>query len=81
MNVKNLIEELQKIENKELEVIMGRCDIPGFYEADSIEYLPIEGVCKRNLDVAERKHIADYPLHGYCLEPDNRDKVLLYVYP
>lgn len=87
MTVQELIDDLQKVENKEQEVIMGIIRLVGFIrhvgfkEYDHIEYFPIEGTYERNLDVADESSIQRYPLEGYCKDKENRNKTLLYVYP
>lgn len=81
MTVQELINDLQKVDDKGQEVIMGIIHLAGFKEYDHIEYFPVEGTCERNLDVADESSIERYPLEGYCNDKENRNKSLLYVYP
>jgi hypothetical protein len=81
MTVQELIDDLQKVEDKGQEVIMGIIRLVGFKEYDHIEYFPVEGTYQRNLDVADCSSIQNYPLEGYSQDKENRNKTLLYVYP
>lgn len=75
MTVKELQKNLKGLPPN-LEVILGVKDAAGFSEYDHIDVYPIEHVVQINTDTFNRP-----PIHGYWNDEENKDKVLLYVFP
>lgn len=75
MTVKDVMQKLQALP-PDLEVVMVINESPGFADADHIEMYPIEHIFEEDLN---KEH--NPPYTGYYEDFDNKNKVMLYVYP
>lgn len=75
MTVKEVIQKLQALP-PDLEVVMAINESPGFADADHIKMYPIERIFEEDLN---KEH--NPPYTGYYEDFDNKNKVMLYVYP
>lgn len=78
MKLKEVVEKLKAFEERfpESECIIAINKACGFPQHDHIEMYPIEAIYER-----KQNDERDYPLCGYCNNPDEESKILFYVYP